>query len=110
MVMGDSFNSSLFKQTFQRVFTRDQKGDLKMAFNGTLEIKCSRELKVSGAIGSCVSLNMKGPCVSDTEIGLGGTSQWKMCTFNPNSTCAFFFEVVNQVKKNVPPHDFVKSS
>lgn len=102
MVMGDSFNSSLFKQTFQRVFTRDQKGDLKMAFNGTLEIKCSRELKVSGAIGSCVSLNMKGPCVSDTEIGLGGTSQWKMCTFNPNSTCSFFFEVVNQHAAPIP--------
>lgn len=43
--MGDSFNSSLFKQTFQRVFVRDQKGDLKMAFNATLEVKCSRELK-----------------------------------------------------------------
>lgn len=45
MVMGDSFNSSLFKQTFQRVFGRDQKNDLKMAFNATLEVKCSRELK-----------------------------------------------------------------
>lgn len=45
MVMGDSFNSTLFKQTFQRVFSRDQKGDFKMAFNGTLEVKCSRELK-----------------------------------------------------------------
>lgn len=45
MVMGDSFNSSLFKQTFQRVFGRDQKQDLKMAFNATLEVKCSRELK-----------------------------------------------------------------
>lgn len=102
MVMGDSFNSSLFKQTFQRVFTRDQKGDLKMAFNGTCEVKCSRELKVSGAIGSCVSLGVKGPCVSDTEIGLGGTCQWKMCTFNPNSTCAFFFEVVNQHSAPIP--------
>jgi hypothetical protein len=45
MVMGDSFNSSLFKQTFQRVFARDQKGEFKMAFNGTLEVKTSRELK-----------------------------------------------------------------
>lgn len=45
MVMGDSFNSSLFKQTFQRVFLRDQRNELKMAFNGVLEIKCSRELK-----------------------------------------------------------------
>jgi hypothetical protein len=45
MMMGDSFNSSLFKQTFQRVFARDQKGEYKMAFNGTLEVKTSRELK-----------------------------------------------------------------
>ena len=45
MVMGDSFNSSLFKQTFQRVFARDPKSEFKMAFNGTLEVKTSRELK-----------------------------------------------------------------
>jgi protein transport protein SEC23 len=54
-------------------------------------------ISVSGAIGSCVSLNVKGPCVSDTEIGMGNTCQWKFCTFNPNTTCALFFEVVNQV-------------
>ncbi|XP_075223627.1 transport protein Sec23 isoform X2 [Lycorma delicatula] len=102
MVMGDSFNSSLFKQTFQRVLTRDVKGDFKMAFNGTLEVKTSRELKVMGAIGPCVSLNVKGPCVSDTDIGLGGTSQWKMCTFSPQTTCAFFFEIVNQHAAPIP--------
>ncbi|XP_013192170.1 protein transport protein Sec23A isoform X2 [Amyelois transitella] len=96
MVMGDSFNSSLFKQTFQRVFAKDQKGDYKMAFNGTLEVKCSRELKITGAIGSCVSLNVKGPCVSDQEVGMGNTSEWKMCTFTPSTTMAIFFEVVNQ--------------
>lgn len=121
MVMGDSFNSSLFKQTFQRVFGRDQKGDLKMAFNGTLEVKCSRELKglppecynfkstpfhfdspVQGAIGACVSLNVKGPAVSDTEIGMGNSVQWKMCTFTPSTTVALFFEVVNQHSAPIP--------
>jgi len=45
MVMGDSFNSSLFKQTFQRVLARDHENNLKMAFNATLEVKTSRELK-----------------------------------------------------------------
>lgn len=39
MVMGDSFNTSLFKQTFQRVFTKDIHGQFKMGFGGTLEIK-----------------------------------------------------------------------
>ena len=37
--MGDSFNTSLFKQTFQRVFSKDTKGDFNMAFNATFEIK-----------------------------------------------------------------------
>jgi protein transport protein SEC23 len=49
MVMGDSFNSALFKQTFQRVFAKDSKDEnFRMAFGATLEIKCSRELKISG--------------------------------------------------------------
>jgi hypothetical protein len=39
MVMGDSFNTSLFKQTFQRVFAKDQRGDFNMAFNANFEIK-----------------------------------------------------------------------
>uniref|UniRef100_A0A1B6D2P7 Protein transport protein SEC23 n=1 Tax=Clastoptera arizonana TaxID=38151 RepID=A0A1B6D2P7_9HEMI len=102
MVMGDSFNSSLFKQTFQRVLTRDQNGEFKMAFNGVLEIKTSRELKVMGAIGPCVSLNVKSPCVSDTDIGLGGTSQWKFCSLTPQTTTAVFFEVVNQHAAPIP--------
>ena len=45
--MGDSFDSSLFKQTFQRVFSKDANDHFKMAFNATMEVKCSRELKVS---------------------------------------------------------------
>lgn len=53
-----------------------------------------------GAIGNCVSLNTKGPCVSDTEIGLGGTCMWKFCSLIPTATSAFFFEVVNQVKND----------
>jgi len=41
MVMGDSFNTSLFKQTFQRVFSKDAKGEFKMAFSSTVEVKVS---------------------------------------------------------------------
>ena len=37
--MGDSFNTSLFKQTFQTVFSKDTKGEYNMAFNATMEIK-----------------------------------------------------------------------
>ena len=68
MVMGDSFNSSLFKQTFQRVFVKDANDHFKMAFNATMEIKCSRELKISGAIGACYSANKKDSTVSQIKI------------------------------------------
>uniref|UniRef100_A0A803TV74 Protein transport protein SEC23 n=1 Tax=Anolis carolinensis TaxID=28377 RepID=A0A803TV74_ANOCA len=102
MVMGDSFNTSLFKQTFQRVFTKDVQGQFKMGFGGTLEIKTSREIKISGAIGPCVSLNSKGPCVSENEIGTGGTCQWKICGLHPHTTLGLYFEVVNQHNAPIP--------
>ena len=85
--MGDSFNSALFKQTFQRVFSKDSKDEFRMAFNATLEVKCSRELKVSGAIGACVSANKKDPCISEVEIGIGklltthSVNMWKVRKF-----------------------------
>lgn len=63
MVMGDSFNSSLFKQTFQRVFARerpDSNSDLKMAFNGVLEVKCSRELKGDSCANTRKNANFTG--------------------------------------------------
>uniref|UniRef100_A0A8C7FL87 Protein transport protein SEC23 n=1 Tax=Oncorhynchus kisutch TaxID=8019 RepID=A0A8C7FL87_ONCKI len=84
------------------VFTKDVAGAFKMAFAGTLEIKTSREIKISGAIGPCVSLNAKGPCVSENEIGTGGTSQWKICGLDHNTTLAVYFEVVNQHNAPIP--------
>lgn len=96
MVMGDSFNTSLFKQTFQRVFARDQRNDFNMAFNANLEVKVSPALKVAGVIGPCVSLNKKGPTVAEQEIGVGGTTAWKMATLDNTTTLAVFFEVANQ--------------
>ena len=94
MVMGDSFNSSLFKQTYQRVFSKDNKNEFKMAFNATLEVKCSRELKISGAIGPCVSGGKKDGSISEVEIGIGNTSAWKFCALTPSTTLATFFEVI----------------
>jgi len=41
--MGDSFNTSLFKQTFQRVFSKDVKNEFRMAFSGNIEVKVCDE-------------------------------------------------------------------
>ena len=45
MVMGDSFNTSFFKQTFQKVFAKDNKNEYRMNFGGTLEVKVNDENK-----------------------------------------------------------------
>ncbi|KAL3219845.1 hypothetical protein MRX96_005608 [Rhipicephalus microplus] len=73
-----------------------------MGFNALLEVKASRELKISGAIGPCISTNVKSSSVSDTETGLGGTCQWKMCTLCPSTTLGVFLEVANQHNAPIP--------
>ena len=43
-----------------------------MAYGATVEVKTSRELRIQGAIGHAVSMNAKGPSISENEIGIGG--------------------------------------
>ncbi|CAF89625.1 unnamed protein product [Tetraodon nigroviridis] len=101
MVMADSFNTSLFKQTFQRVFTKDLQGSFKMAFGAALEVKTSREIKVSGAIGPCVSLGAKGPSVSE-NLGTAEPVSGRCVAWTPMTTLALYFEVVNQHNAPIP--------
>lgn len=40
MIMGDSFNTTLFKQTWQKVFSKDAHGqNFRMAFSASFEVK-----------------------------------------------------------------------
>uniref|UniRef100_A0A915EK87 Protein transport protein SEC23 n=1 Tax=Ditylenchus dipsaci TaxID=166011 RepID=A0A915EK87_9BILA len=96
VVMADSFSSALFKQTFQKVFEKDVNGSLKMGFNGTMEIKVGNGLKIEGILGCCASGNVKNAVVSDTEMGIGATCQWKFCSLTPRNTVAVVFEVAGQ--------------
>jgi protein transport protein SEC23 len=66
IVLADAFTSSVFKQSFARLFSKDGEGFLRMGFNATLEVQTSRELKVCGLIGPAVSGNKKSPCVGET--------------------------------------------
>lgn len=94
--MADLFDSEMFQESFKKLFDQDQSGKLKMGFNAGIEVQTSKELKICGAIGHCTSLNKKGPSVSETEIGVGGTSAWKICSLDPTASVAFYFDVVNQ--------------
>ncbi|CAO3663010.1 unnamed protein product [Umbelopsis ramanniana] len=103
MILSDSFTTTIFKQSFQRVFQKDAQGHLQMGFNATLDVQTTRELKVCGLIGQAVSSNKKSTCVGETEIGIGNTSAWKMCSITPKTTVGIYFEVVNQPTAPLAP-------
>ena len=65
-MLADAFATTLFKQSYQMLFAKNEKGEHKMGFNVNLEVKTTRELKVSGVLGPCYSLERKGPNVSET--------------------------------------------
>lgn len=96
IILSDSFNTNIFKQSFHAIFNKDDDGFLKMGFNANLEVLTSRELKVSGLIGAAISNAKKTPNIGDTEIGISGTSSWKFCSLTPGSNFGIYFEVAAQ--------------
>jgi len=94
-VLADGFDTEMFQGSFKGMFERQEGEGLKMAFNAGFEVQTSKELKVCGAIGQCASMNRKGPCVSESPVGVGETSAWRICVGDPSSTLALYFEVVN---------------
>ncbi|KAI9668671.1 MAG: GTPase-activating protein S23 [Trizodia sp. TS-e1964] len=96
MILTDNFTSSMFKQSFVRVFDKDANDNLLMGFNASLEVLTTKELKVTGLIGHAVSLNKKSSSVGETECGIGNTCSWKMCGINPTSSYGVYFEIASQ--------------
>ncbi len=94
MCISDSFTTAIFKQSFLRTLGKDAQGWLQMGFNGTFDVLTTKELKISGVIGHVISANKKSACVGETEIGIGQTSAWKVCSLTPKSSLAVYFEVV----------------
>lgn len=110
VVLGDEFGQSVFKESFRRVFNRHDEdappsdaGHLTMGFAATLEVRTSPEYKVCGAIGPCNSLHKKeSSCVSDHEVGEGGTNVWAMGGVDLSTTVALYFELVSAEPHAVP--------
>ena len=44
MVLSDSFATSIFKQSFLRMFSKDDQDQLQMGFNATLDVQVSSSL------------------------------------------------------------------
>lgn len=119
MIISDSFMTAIFKQSFLRTLGKDDQGYLKMGFNGTFEVLVSyeaiteiiadslqttKELKISGVIGHVISANKKSPSVGETEIGIGQTSAWKICSLSPKTSLATYFEVVTPAGQPLQPN------
>ncbi|KAG9456885.1 hypothetical protein H6P81_001393 [Aristolochia fimbriata] len=98
VVLAESFGHSVFKDSLKHVF-QSSDFDLGLSFNGIFEINCSKDVKVQGVIGPCASLEKKGPLCSETVVGQGATSAWKMCGLDKSTTLCLVFEIA---KKETP--------
>jgi protein transport protein SEC23 len=96
LVLTDTFDNPIYKESFKRFFKTGQDDNLQMAFNATLEIQTSPEVKICGAIGPVTSMNMKSPHVAEIELGYGQTNAWKINALTPNTTIAVYYDIVNQ--------------
>ncbi|KAF8376795.1 hypothetical protein HHK36_022235 [Tetracentron sinense] len=101
VVLAESFGHSVFKDSFKRIF-EDGEQSLGLSFNGTLEINCSKDIKIQGIIGPCTSLEKKGPSVADTVIGQGSTTAWKMCGLDKSTCLTVFFDISPGELSNPP--------
>ncbi|ODV61834.1 GTPase-activating protein SEC23 ASCRUDRAFT_75106 [Ascoidea rubescens DSM 1968] len=108
LLLSDAFTTAIFKQSFLRLFNKDDDGFLSMGFAAQFEVKTSRELKISGLIGHATSLKKTGTNIADTEIGIGGTNTWRMCSITPNHSYALFFEISNVNPSNGAQNSFIQ--
>ncbi|XP_021731193.1 protein transport protein SEC23-like [Chenopodium quinoa] len=99
VVLSESFGHSVFKDSFKRLFEEGEHS-LGLCFNGALEIYCSKDIKIQGAIGPCTSLEKKGVAVADTVIGQGNTTAWKLCSLDKNTNLTIFFDISSSEKAN----------
>ncbi|KAL8486931.1 hypothetical protein ACS0TY_023574 [Phlomoides rotata] len=110
VVLAESFGHSVFKDSFKRIFEEGEQS-LGLSFNGTLEINCSKDIKVQGIIGPCSSLEKKSHVVANSVIGQGNTKAWKLCGLDKNTCLTVFFDV-SSTDKSEPdgtnPHLFIQ--
>ncbi|KAM0850551.1 hypothetical protein ACQ4PT_053010 [Festuca glaucescens] len=95
IVLAESFGHSVFKDSLRRIF-QSSDNDLGLSFNGIFEINCSKDVKIQGIIGPCTSLEKKSPLSSDTVVGQGNTSAWKMCGLDKKTSLCLVFDIVRK--------------
>ncbi|XP_054822509.1 protein transport protein SEC23 G [Prosopis cineraria] len=98
MMLAESFESDQFRKCLRHIFERNVEGYLKMNFDATIEVVTTKDVKICGALGPCVSLRKRNNLVSEAEVGEGGTCLWKLNTLTDKTCIAFFFQVSDEQK------------
>ncbi|KAM0944017.1 putative protein transport protein Sec23 [Dioscorea sansibarensis] len=93
MILMETFESEQFKKCLRHIFKCEGTDHLNMHFDVTVEVVTTKEVKICGALGPCMSLKKKNSSVSEKEIGQGGTNTWKMSTLTSKTCLAFIFQV-----------------
>lgn len=100
VVMCDSFSTAMFKQSFIKFLRKESDNPeayLDMGFNATLECHVTKDLQIQGLVGHGTALPLRKDksveaSVSSLCIGEGNTNAWKLCSVNPQSTYAIYFD------------------
>jgi protein transport protein SEC23 len=106
MVLAESFKSNQFRNSLTHIFKRSENGHLDMNLDATIDVVTSKEIKICGALGPCISCHVKNNLVSEKEIGEGGTHSWKTSAITPKTCIAFLFQVNGHEKSAEPPTVF----
>jgi protein transport protein SEC23 len=62
-----------------------------MNLDATIYVVTSKEIKICGALGPCISCHVKNNLVSEKEIGKGGTHSGKQVQSHPKHVLHFLF-------------------
>ncbi|EGR32706.1 protein transport protein, putative [Ichthyophthirius multifiliis] len=98
-IVNEEFNSEPFRETFRKIFEKNQQEELRFASAAKIEMFVCKELKIQGGIGPCSSMKKGGPMVSEVPIGQGGTNQWYVGGMDRNSTITFLLDLAPQNKE-----------
>ena len=99
MIFTDSFSTMIFKDSLKKIFELDDNENLKMNFKGKLDFNCTKNFKISGAIGHLHSIETKDPqIVSDFVIGEGKTKSWLLGGIDDSSTYTFVLDINDENK------------
>lgn len=87
----ETYSQENLAQTIKKYF----EGDIlsNAGSNALISMHLSKELRVSGCIGPCISNEKPTSSVSERRIGCGGTIQWKVSGILPSTSYAFYFDI-----------------